>query len=808
MGSSNLSRAALTTGVEWNLRAIHGGHAAEVATIRTRFEKLWDAPETAALTPEWIEQYAARIPARPDWDPPAPPPTPHPIQRDALAALAQTREDGAPRGLVVLATGLGKTLLAAFDALQMGARRVLFVAHRDEILTQARRAFAALFPGRSAGFFKNTSRDRETELLFATVQTLARPQHLSSFAKDHFDLIVIDEFHHAAALSYRRILGYFTPRFFLGLTATPERGDGTDLLHLCADNVVFRADLAFGIRCGRLVPFVYHGLKDTVDYAAIPWRSGRFDPVALSQALATTTHAQQALRGYTEHAPAGPRRGLWFCASIAHAEFMAAFLRDHGIRAVAVHSEKGGAPRAPSLRDLMIGQLEAITTVDVFNEGIDVPDINVVVLLRPTESRVVFLQQIGRGLRLPDRSTKPHLVILDFIGNHRTFLARPAALMSLFGTQLDDRAAIRRLHEGNPELPAGCSVHLDTEVIDLLARLAEVPGDNRLLSAFLQLRDTLGRRPTLTELVSEGYQVGLVKRAFVSWWQFLADRNELSTDEARVFAAWRDELVALEKVRGPASAPWPVLRAWVERGGVTRPIDAAALATASDGDDPARALVAMLPRMLVDRGGAIAMLRAVDAIDAPVLEAMIDEVAEAWALAARRSRPIVAVAGGVAVKVIHNGSQSPILVFNRTAATPRGEIEVWVEGEPYVFRFVKTFVNVAATRHGGRNVLPALLRWLFGPDAGKNGMDHRAVIREQDGRYTLIPSLAEHAGPTLPYYSDLAVACGLGDTQHSDADRTTPIRIRGEHQVDPRRHFVVRARSDSMNGGELPIRDG
>ena len=401
VGSSNLSRSALTSGVEWNLRAIDDAHGRELTAIRARFSRLWDAPQTVPLTAAWITAYAARVPVAREWDPPEPPPTPHGIQREALAALARAWAADARRGLVVLATGLGKTLLAAFAAQQMGARRVLFVAHRGEILTQARRAFERVLPTRSTGLFQGPRRDGAADLLFASVQTLARPEHLATWPRDHFDLIVIDEFHHAAAASYRRILQRFTPRFLLGITATPERGDGAALLDLCDDNLVFRADLARGITCGRLVPFAYHGLCDSVDYQAIPWRSGRFDPAALSRALATISHAEQALAGYRAHAPMSPRRGLWFCASIAHAEFMAKFLADRGVPAVAVHSEQGGAPRGESLRRLMAGELEAITTVDVFNEGVDAPDINVVVLLRPTESRVIFLQQIGRGLRLP-----------------------------------------------------------------------------------------------------------------------------------------------------------------------------------------------------------------------------------------------------------------------------------------------------------------------------------------------------------------------------------------------------------------------
>lgn len=813
VGSSNLSRAALTSAVEWNLRAVQPGHAPELAAIRARFERLWGAPETVALSHPWIDAYAARLPAPAQWDPPAQPPTPHEIQRQALDALARARLAGATRGLVVLATGLGKTLLAAFDAQQMGARRVLFVAHREEIIVQAREAFARVFPGRSAGLFKGSQRERGAELVFASVQTLARPEHLASWARDHFDLIVIDEFHHAAALGYRRVLGHFTPRFMLGITATPERGDGAELLALCEDRLIFRADLARGIESGRLVPFIYHGLKDAVDYLPIPWRSSRFDPVALGAALATVAHAERALEGYKMHAPPAPRRGLWFCASIAHAEFMASFLSERGVAAVAVHSEKGGAPRGPSLHALMAGELEAITTVDVFNEGIDVPDINVVVLLRPTESSVVFLQQLGRGLRLPERSSKPHLVILDFIGNHHSFLSRPRALFALLGVALAGEAAARRLRERDLQLPPGCSVHIETEVIDLLTRMAGERGGDQALAVFRRLRDDLGRRPSLRELAATGLQVGVVARTFGSWWDLLLRQDALHPDEQRMLAIWRDDLMALERARERSPAAWSALGAWLELGGVTRAVEVAA-----PSDDAA--LAALWPAAVVRRGDAVGLRRPVDDIDAPVLEAMIDEIAEARLADGRRARTEVPT--GIPLQVKRGERQAkpgekpvksrPILRFRRTAETPASKeyAEVWVDGQAYSFYFVDIAVNVARRRPGGDNVLGSLLTDLFGPDAGKNGTDDRAVLRKQDDRWTLFPSLPDpsEAAPTLPYYRDLAVACGLGDTQHAGADATTPIRIRGEHVVDARRHFVVRARGDSMHGGDRPIRDG
>jgi len=804
VGSSNLSRTALTGGVEWNLRALGSEQGGEIAAIRAAFERLWTAPATLPLTRAWIDAYATRPRPAPvgAWDPPAPPPEPHEIQRDALAALADAIAKGARGGLVVLATGLGKTLLAAFAARQMDARRVLFVAHREEIIVQARKAFEVVLPERSSGLFRGSIRDRDADMLFATIQTLGRPDHLATWPRDHFDLVIVDEFHHASASYYRRLLEHFTPKFMLGVTATPERGDGADLLALCGDRQIYRASLVEGIARGRLVPFAYHGLKDDVDYRAIPWRSGRFDPEALTRALATRAHAEQALAAYRTHAPTGPRRGLWFCASIEHAEFMARFLCERGISAVAVHSGPGGAARSDSLRRLKAGELEAITAVDVFNEGVDVPDINIVVLLRPTESRVVFLQQIGRGLRLPDRSEKPRLVILDFIGNHRSFLSRPQALLALLDRSMPSGAALRELKERREEeLPAGCSVDIDVDAIALLEGFSREHPADTIIFAFMRLRDELGRRPTLAELVADGIRVGAVAEQSGSWWDLLKRLGEIEPDEERVFAVRRDELIALERAPERALAPWQALQAWINHEGLAGLVD-----------EPA--IIPLWPKALTRAEEVVRLRSPVDPTDRPILEAMIAEIAEARAKDAARPRPATRD-DGLILKVSHfvkkDGRPGKAMIFvPETLPAPRGEVEVWVEGEPYLFRFKKIAVNVATTRPGGLNVLPAILRGLFGSISGHSGTAHHVVLAREDGRWTLRPLVAEPTttAPLLPYYADLAVACGLGDIQHDATNEARMIPVKTAIAANPRRHFIVRAAGDSMDGGDKPIRDG
>ncbi len=263
VGSSNLTRQALEGGIEWNLRLEGRVDPAPLVAVRAEFDRLLDHPSCVPLTTEWVDGYRTRRPVRPndrthsagrhrpDGEPPLPVVAPHAIQREALEALATARADGYRAGLVVLATGLGKTWLAAFDS--QAFRRVLFVAHREEILQQARNTFRRIRPDVHLGFYTGGEKDRDADVLFASVMTLGRSAHLAQFAEDAFDYIVIDEFHHASAKTYRRLIDHFEPQFLLGLTATPDRSDGADLLALCGEKLVFRCDLVRGHRTGIAV---------------------------------------------------------------------------------------------------------------------------------------------------------------------------------------------------------------------------------------------------------------------------------------------------------------------------------------------------------------------------------------------------------------------------------------------------------------------------------------------------------------------------------------------------------------------------
>ncbi|MCA9793908.1 MAG: DEAD/DEAH box helicase family protein, partial [Candidatus Eremiobacteraeota bacterium] len=552
VGSSNLSRSALTEGVEWNYRVLDEPEGLRQA--QQAFERLFAHPATVPLTQDWLHHYRGRFTyaARPlaevgmVREAPQPVPQPHAIQQEALDALEATRAANHTSGLVVLATGLGKTWLAAFDSGNF--RRVLFVAHREEILNQARATFRRIRPRARLGLFTGREKAPEADILFASIQTLGKASHQQLFEPTAFDYIVVDEFHHASARTYRSLLDYFEPRFLLGLTATPERSDGGDLLALCGQNLVYRCDLHRGIHDGQLSPLAYFGVPDEVDYANIPWRNARFDAEALTSALATRARAENALTHYRSHAG---QRTIAFCCSQLHSDFMADFFARAGLRAVSVHSGPTTAPRSDSLERLNRGELDILCCVDMFNEGVDLPRVDTVMMLRPTESRVLWLQQLGRGLR--KSADKERLVVIDYIGNHRTFLRNVSTLLEeLAGVNARSDAELRgALAELDAlSLPPGCSVTYDLSAVDVLrGLLRNTRGEQALLDYYHDFSVLHEARPTAVEAYHDGYNPRAVARTHGSWLGFVASLGGL---DAGVFSAHRDFLEAVEKA---ANAP-------------------------------------------------------------------------------------------------------------------------------------------------------------------------------------------------------------------------------------------------------------
>jgi superfamily II DNA or RNA helicase/diadenosine tetraphosphate (Ap4A) HIT family hydrolase/SOS-response transcriptional repressor LexA len=846
VGSSNLSRSALTAGVEWNLRTSHRDQPT-FAAIRARFHQLFERPAAETLTAALVAEYQERVPVRPPPRPEftAPIPEPLPIQLEVLASLRQTRTDGNTRGLVVMATGLGKTFLSAFDFGAHGGKRALFVAHREEILQQAADTWAAVHPDRSIGFLTGTSKQPDADLVFASVQTLSRAHHLKGFAPGHFDYIIIDEFHHAAAASYRKLLAWFEPGFLLGLTATPDRLDGAALLVLCHDNLVARVSLLEGISRKFLAPFRYFGVKDEIDFTAIPWRSGRFDPDALTNAAATLARGDQALREYRKHGP-DTCRSLIFCSSRRHADFIAKHFSDRGVLTASVHSGDTSAPRAQSLQRLRDGDLEAIACVDVFNEGVDLPDVNMILMLRPTESPIIFLQQLGRGLR--KSPNKPALTVVDFIGNHRSFLVKPQALVALTGQDAGPGDALRRVRDGLLDLPEGCSVDIETAALDMLEQVAGLSNDDQLVYAYLRLRDTLGRRPTAREVFAAGTQMNPVKKNYGTWFDFVQTQGDLDDEEARVLAQyplWFSDITSFQ-LRGPQSLV--VLEVLDEQDWLHDSVDIATLdakwvaAMRADlllrAELPAAAGASPPPRVeayLREFHDARAFRRQWFAIDSDRFVSRL-EVAEEdretfdrmtvelvdlrlreYAVSNQRYADNVLRLVTPIELAVGTASGNPVLRLDRKRRPdlPSGDHPVQVGDRTYTLRFGRGPVREAFDRAGGPNLLPSLLRGWFGATAGHPGTRHRVELSVLPDGTRRMSKRVESDTPApvipldqVPYYSELAVACGVAMSQVSDHDLSRPLSVETERVLDPRKHFVVRASGDSMDGGSRPIRDG
>ena len=505
VGSNNISRSALTSAHEWCLRhdfepGKNIEEADEFLNIRRQFSIIFNHKQSLELTDNWLDKYAIRygknhIPqilsaVSVDFQVEQTEPiTPNSIQEQALIALNNCRTEGFRRGLVVLATGMGKTWLAAFDALQMKARKILFVAHREEILLQAENTFCQHMPKASTGLYNANNKNIDVDSLFASIQTIGRADNLKQFSKNYFDYIIVDEFHHASAPTYRNLLDYFEPKFLLGLTATPDRSDQSDILSLCDNNLVFERNLVHGINQNILVPFDYHGIYDQyVNYEEIPWRNGRFDPTSLDNAFATKKRTAHIFHHWNEKKQT---RTLAFCASINHANYMAEAFRKKGIRAIAVYNGSD-VRRNEALEKLASGNTEIIFSVDLFNEGTDIPELDTILMLRPTESKILFLQQLGRGLRQSSRTDKTKLTVIDFIGNHHSFLNKPA---SLFGVA-SSKEIVNKIEQGF-ELSKNCYINYDPELVDFWKILAKryrataVKCENRKPVGFTWLCDKL-----------------------------------------------------------------------------------------------------------------------------------------------------------------------------------------------------------------------------------------------------------------------------------------------------------------------------
>lgn len=463
IGSSNLSAAAMLDGTEWNVRLSHADNAGILDKFSATFEQYWDDPLFRAFDrDEFVQavQRSKKAALAPllivDVEPRA-------HQQEILEDLAAERTHGHTKNLVVAATGTGKTIVAALDyknlRKQHGCDRLLFVAHRREILQQSLTAFRVVLRDGSFGEpFVAGSRPDTWNHVFASIQSLDA-EALEQIPPDWFDVIIVDEFHHAAAPSYERLLTRMKPKFLVGLTATPERADGRSVLSWFDDRIASEIRLWKALDQGLLTPFHYFGIGGAPDVSGVKWSRGRYDSTALSNVF-TADHVfvKRILQEIVHKVPdVSAMRALGFCVDVAHARFMADAFQKAGIHSAFVHGETPSAERDARLRELRDGSLRCLFSVDLFNEGVDIPDVDTVLFLRPTESATVFLQQLGRGLRRAEN--KACLTVLDFIGSaNRRFRFDQRYRAIVGGTR---RTVQREVERGFPSLPSGCVIQLD-----------------------------------------------------------------------------------------------------------------------------------------------------------------------------------------------------------------------------------------------------------------------------------------------------------------------------------------------------------
>ncbi len=464
VGSSNLTHSAQVSGLEWNVRVSGARNRPVIDKIAAVFESYWQQPDFEPYEAERFAQVTSRT-------------TPggsitlspieirlEPFQERLLEQIELSREQGYHRNLLASATGTGKTVMAAVDYARLSARlpraRLLFVAHREEILSQSRATFAhALRDGSFGELWVGGRRPTEFEHVFASVQSL-NANGMEGIDPEHFDVVIIDEFHHAAAASYRRLLDTLNPVELLGLTATPERSDGLPLLQWFGDRIAAELRLWDAIDQHRLAPFAYFGIADSLDLREIPWKRGTgYDVEEMTNVItANDVWARNVLHQFVQRAGRIDQvRALGFCVSVAHARYMARVFTENGVRATAVWADTPEVERKRALSDLSAKRVNVVFSVDLFNEGVDVPAVDSLLMLRPTDSPVLFMQQLGRGLRKSEGKTV--CTVLDFVGQHRQEFRYDRRFQALLG---GSRASVQKQVEiGFPFLPSGCDMHLD-----------------------------------------------------------------------------------------------------------------------------------------------------------------------------------------------------------------------------------------------------------------------------------------------------------------------------------------------------------
>lgn len=561
VGSSNLSHSAIVDGLEWNVRIARTSTPAVFDKLESTFESYWNSPSFVPYDPDQdanefdreIDRARHGSRGRPYLDFTALDIRPYPYQQAMLDALQASRNQGHHRNLIVAATGTGKTVVAAFDYKRLYTRlkdelgrapRTLFVAHRYEILDQSARTFRDVTKNGEIGYSTSqginiselTARDmaRRANIVFATIQSL-HAKSLETLPTDFFDILIIDEFHHAEAKSYQRLINYFDTRELIGLTATPERGDGMNVANrFFGGRIASELRLWDALEEELLCPFHYHVNADGTDLSSVKMAAGDYQANQLSTVLTGNDARVRLIVQAIQDKILDPNsmRALCFCVDIQHAEYMTQAFEKVGFKVALVTSRGSTIPRNEAIAQLKNGEVQIICTVDIFNEGVDVPEIDTILMLRPTQSPVIFLQQLGRGLRLAPGKTV--LTVLDFVGNQAKGFRFDLKLRAL--TQTTRRGLEKGVRDGFSKLPAGSHIVFDEKSQEIVLRSIQE-----------NLNITTPKIPVEIRQFASARRIDLLSLSTYPLHRFLADaQRDLATIYGR--SKWRNRPVSWQRL--------------------------------------------------------------------------------------------------------------------------------------------------------------------------------------------------------------------------------------------------------------------
>jgi superfamily II DNA or RNA helicase/HKD family nuclease/SOS-response transcriptional repressor LexA len=560
VGSSNLTAQALSTNREWNIKVSALDESGIVEKVLNEFKS--DFEKATPVTPNFILSYEeiyqkqfllnndnnfeSTIEAQTII-------TPNAMQIEALRNLQNLREDKKNKALIISATGTGKTYLSAFDAKEFNPKKLLFVVHRLTIAKDSLKTFQKVFGNeKTMGLFSGDKRDLEADFIFSTIQTISKNSHLENFSKNHFDYIIIDETHRSGADSYLRLIDYFEPKFLLGMTATPERTDGNDIFQLFDHNIAYEIRLNRAMEEEMLSPFHYYGVTDLlIDDNEIDNKSD-FNLLVSNERIERIIEKAKFYGSDN-----GITRGLVFCSRKNEAKELSALLNLKGYKTVALTGDSSEEERAKSIEKLesdnLNEKLDYIFTVDIFNEGIDIPKINQIIMLRPTESAIIFIQQLGRGLRKVDG--KSYVTVIDFIGNYENNYLIPIAL---YGDTSYNKDSLRKLiTEGSRMIPGCSTINFDEiakEKIFQSIDSANMQLLKDLKNDFNLLKFKLGRTPMMMDFIEHGSRDPYLYVEYAnSYYNFVVkvetDFNlKLSKEEAKLLELFSKEINNAKRV--------------------------------------------------------------------------------------------------------------------------------------------------------------------------------------------------------------------------------------------------------------------